>query len=176
MSGTSVCGQQSVATLLSSFRSAPMFTLPGEWMPKSFVLQPPRTSWPWYFIPYWIALSLRGVEFPNHLLLHGCAATCGNIEPLSPLCPTKCSQVPWVAGSSYRSSTLTGRWIWGGKLYTSKVTPRFKPQAIPLLSPASPDFNYLPGGMQGIHWSSRLRSTSPVSCAHFIFLVSHFQD
>lgn len=48
--------------------------------------------------------------------------------------------------------------------------------SIPLLSPASPDFNYHPSGMKGIQWRRRLRSTSPVSCACFIFLVSHFQD
>jgi len=37
-------------------------------------------------------------------------------------------------------------------------------------------FNNLPGGMWGIQCGRRRCSTSPVSCACFIFLVSHFQD
>lgn len=41
--------------------------------------------------------------------------------------------------------------------------------SVTLFSLNPPDFNYLPGGIQRIHWRERPSSTTPVSCARFIF-------
>lgn len=138
---------------------------------KDFCPSTLRTSYAWHFIPYYIARSLWGVQFPHQLSVHQCTVTSVNTLPLSPL---------------YKmfSSTLTGCWIFWEKAQivhlkgslSSTSNLYVQTPSYPLLSPASPDFNYLPSGMWGIHWRRRLHSTSPVSCAHFIFLVSHFQD
>lgn len=163
----SVCGRRTVATLLSSSCHSRV-PVPTEQVPKSFVLQPLQTSRLCDFYPL-----LNSTEFTSCANPPQVAWMRSHLRTVHQL---RSANKMFTRDNRRGSGEKKIKFVFLKGSTTQQVTSVFIPQATPLLSPASADFNYLPGGMPGIQRRRRLSSTSPVSCARFIFLVSHFQD
>lgn len=140
--------------------------LPANEVPKTFVLQPFKLhAFAIFSLTKW-----HGVyEVCNSRCCMHTTLRKHNTRPTA--CFMSTVRAPDGAG---KSSNCAPQGVAVGDNTTTNPSVHFPGRSV--LSPASPDFNYLPSGMWGIQWRERLLSTSPVSCARFIFLVSHFQD
>lgn len=139
----SVCVRWSVATLLSSFC-------------QRRLCQRLLSFNPFYrLIPYQIT------EFMNSNFPSFAARTCSHLRTFAnEMCSKEKKEKTKDDGS-------------GGK---NKQTPKLTPQGgnqqhnnVSLVSRASPDLNYLPSGMQGIHRSGRLRALPVQSAVPALF-------